>query len=143
LFQRLDRTSDAALTWLCGPPGAGKSTLVSSYLETRAIRSLWYQVDDSDADIATLFYYLGRAAPPRRRSLPLLTPGFRPHLATFARRFFRELFGRFTSPFAIFSTTTRNCRPARHFTMCSGIWSTNCRRTDGSLSLAVPSPHRV
>jgi LuxR family maltose regulon positive regulatory protein len=81
-----------------GPPGAGKTTLVASWLDARGIKGIWYQVDPGDADLATFFYYLGEAARPfsgkKQRSLPLLTPEYLQDVEGFSRRFFRELFSR-------------------------------------------------
>ena len=56
----------------CGsaPPGAGKTTLASSYVDARELRHLWFQLDAGDADPATFFHYLGVAAGGR---LPHLT----------------------------------------------------------------------
>ncbi|MEO5863085.1 MAG: hypothetical protein ABIQ03_11580, partial [Burkholderiales bacterium] len=45
--------------WVAGPPGAGKTTLIGSYLEARHSRYLWYQIDPGDSDPATFFFYLG------------------------------------------------------------------------------------
>jgi len=82
---------------IVGPPGAGKTTVVASWLEKRGIPGIWYQVDAGDADLATLFYYLGEASRPfvrkDRPALPLLTPEYQHDVAGFSRRFFRELFG--------------------------------------------------
>ena len=58
----MDAGNNYPLTWVAGPPGAGKTTLVASYLDTHKIPCLWYQVDGVDADIATFFYYMGMAA---------------------------------------------------------------------------------
>jgi LuxR family transcriptional regulator, maltose regulon positive regulatory protein len=99
LFSLLDDARDhkPAIS-VVGPPGAGKTTLVASWLDTRNIKGIWYQADPGDADLATLFYYLGEAAKPyarkRHRSLPRLTPEYLPDVEAFARRFFRELFSR-------------------------------------------------
>ena len=101
LFRRLDRARAGPASWVWGPPGAGKTTLVASYVVARRLRGLWYQIDEADADVATFFYYLGQAAPRRRRPLPLLTPEYRHGLTVFAQRFFRELYARLTSPFAL------------------------------------------
>ena len=96
LFQRLDQAREHAAIWVCGPPGAGKTTLVASYVSEREIPSIWYQVDAGDGDPATFFYYLGmaadQAAKGKHKPLPLLTPEFRHDLDGFSRRYFRELF---------------------------------------------------
>ncbi len=103
LFRLLDRHADRPVTWVGGPPGAGKTTLVASYLAARRPRSLWYQVDDGDADVARLLYDLGQAAPRGggRRALPLWLPEQRATLSTFARRFARELYGRLGRRFVL------------------------------------------
>ena len=81
-----------------GPPGAGKTTLVASWLDARGIKGIWYQVDPGDSDLATFFYYLGEAAKTftrkGQRPLPTLTPEYLQDVEGFARRFFRELFER-------------------------------------------------
>jgi LuxR family transcriptional regulator, maltose regulon positive regulatory protein len=94
----LDLAAKHPVTWLCGAPGAGKTTAVSTYLEARQVPHLWYQIDAGDADPATFFHYLGlavRAAAPRYRSpLPSFSPEQMPGIEVFARRFFETLFGR-------------------------------------------------
>jgi LuxR family maltose regulon positive regulatory protein len=83
--------------WIVGPPGAGKTTLVVSYLQVRELTCLWYQVDSGDADPAS-FYYLAQALPQaraaRREPLRLLTPEYPADLPGFTRRFFRALYVR-------------------------------------------------
>ncbi len=101
LFHSLDRRPTRRVTWVWGPPGAGKTTLVASYLAAQRIHALWYQVDAADADVATFFHYLGEAAPRRRLRLPVLTPDYHQGLSVFARRYFRELYGRMKVPFAL------------------------------------------
>ncbi len=104
LFALLDRGCKSSVAWVAGPPGAGKTTLVSSYLEARRLRHLWYELDAGDADPATFFYYMGVAARgghEQPEELPLLMPEYQADTATFARRYFRQLFGRLKPPFVL------------------------------------------
>lgn len=93
------RTAGRGRDW---PPGAGKTTLVASDLESRDLSGAWYQVDAGDADAATLFCYLRLAAEQASSSesppLELFTPEYRADLAGFARRFFRGWYARFEPP---------------------------------------------
>jgi LuxR family maltose regulon positive regulatory protein len=101
LFRWLDRARRRPETWVWAAPGAGKTTLVASYLAARKIRALWYQIDSGDNDIATFFYYMGQAAPKRNRALPLFTPEYQLGFKIFTRNFFRELFSRLKTPFTL------------------------------------------
>ena len=112
LFRRLDGARSRAVTWVCGPPGAGKTTAVSHYIATRRTRHIWYQLDSDDADVASFFFYLADAAPRRRRPLPMLTPDQGPALSTFSRRFFRELYSRLRRPFALVFDNYQEVAPA-------------------------------
>lgn len=60
LFSRLDELRRHPVVWIAGPHGAGKTTLVASYLEARKHRGIWYQLDAGDADVSTFFFYLSR-----------------------------------------------------------------------------------
>ncbi len=87
---------------MSGPGGAGKTSLVSSYIEEHGLSCLWFQIDSGDADLATFFHYLGlagkKAAPRRKRALPALTPEYLLDVATFSRSFFEELCQRLRAP---------------------------------------------
>lgn len=97
LFARLDECRERkSAICVVGPPGAGKTTVVATWLDALAIGGIWFQVDPGDADLATFFYYLGEAAKPfsgkKRHLLPLLTPEYQHDLEGFSRRYFRTLF---------------------------------------------------
>jgi LuxR family maltose regulon positive regulatory protein len=98
LFAYLDENRGRPLICVDGPPGAGKTTLVASYLEARRVPTLWYQVEPGDADPANLFHYLTLAAeafPEAEASaLPKLVAEHLSDLPSFARPFFRQLFAR-------------------------------------------------
>lgn len=97
LFALLDRGREHPMIWVGAAPGAGKTTLVASWLEARRADGPWYQLDGGDLDPATFLYYLRaalRAAAPRSRLPPLLTPEYLSDLEGFARRWFREFFHR-------------------------------------------------
>lgn len=102
LFRLMDQARKRPIVWLVGPAGAGKTTLVASYLRARGFSSCWYQIDSSDDDIASFFYYMGRAAkaaaPRHQGDLPLFTLEYSAGLATFAVNYFRDFFARLKPP---------------------------------------------
>ena len=96
LFRLINKKPARPILWITGPPGSGKTTLVSSYLETYGYPCLWYQLDANDRDIANFFYYMGLAAKkvaPRKRPIfPLFTPEYLKDISTFTRRYFERLY---------------------------------------------------
>lgn len=105
LFRLLDSGTKTKAVWVNGPPGAGKTTLVNSYIETRRLNCLWYQADEGDKDAATFFHFMNIAARglsgKKQKPLPHFTPEYRLGLPAFARAWFNEFFGRVKRPFVL------------------------------------------
>jgi LuxR family transcriptional regulator, maltose regulon positive regulatory protein len=97
LFLELDGKRGASCTWVAGPPGAGKTALLASFVSDRALACLWHQIDADDADPLAFFGTLvqgaqGAFGSHAGKALPPCTPDAAFSLPTFARHFFRELF---------------------------------------------------
>jgi LuxR family maltose regulon positive regulatory protein len=96
LFGRLDQSQALRCAWISGPPGAGKTTLAASYLQSRRCSSVWLQIDAGDYDPATFLHYLTLAAgvlkPRRKMPVPVFGQEYVSELAAFSRRFFRGVF---------------------------------------------------
>lgn len=106
LLDRLDAARrQTSVTLVCGPPGAGKTTLVSSYLALRNLECLWYQVDSGDDDIATFFHYFSQAASKHRSADHAAPREFQPgtalDVANFGRRYFREFYAGLKTPLVV------------------------------------------
>jgi LuxR family maltose regulon positive regulatory protein len=105
LITMLDEASERSIAWVVGPPGSGKTTLVSNFLEIRKLDHIWYQVDHDDSDVATFFYYMGQAVRKRGedqyKTLPALLPEYSGDLTGFARGYFRALYACLQKPFAV------------------------------------------
>jgi len=95
LFRALDQALRHPAAWVCGPPGAGKTTLASTYVAERRLRTLWYRLQDEDADPATFFHYFALAVAATARggakaALPHLTAEYLASLGAFSRRYFER-----------------------------------------------------
>jgi len=105
LFGKLDEAAVMPGIWICGPPGSGKTTLISSYLEEKNRTCLWYQIDDGDSDVATFFWYMRLAAKKfSARSYSELQPyssAYQGSLEAFAARFFEKLYASLPPNFLI------------------------------------------
>lgn len=98
----VDHTHGGRFAWVSAAGGAGKTSLVSSWLDQRGHGVVWYRIDAADRDPATFFHYLGLALAGqrsgRRRPLPHFTPEYLASLRDFTRRYFREFFARLHAP---------------------------------------------
>ena len=140
LFAELDRLRRQPAVWIWAPPGAGKTTLVASYVEDRKLGCLWYELDPGDSDPASFFYHLGliRSAG-ARRSLPL--PRFDAarsgDIESFSRGFFRELFARLSDPaLLVFDNYEESETPDLTQILCCAI-----AQLPAHLNIAVLSRH--
>ena len=83
------------LIWISAPGGSGKTTLINSYLSKNKKKNIWYQIDEGDADPATLFHYLKLSAAKLSAkdsiALPALTAEYMPGISHFTRRFMDTL----------------------------------------------------
>lgn len=98
LFALLDANRERPLIWIAAPPGAGKTALVASWLESRGRPCLWFQADPGDTDPAVIYAHLAQAADAIGRGTARALPAFSPeHLVDgpgFAKLFFGSLWGR-------------------------------------------------
>jgi ATP/maltotriose-dependent transcriptional regulator MalT len=141
LFARLDAARANRVIWLTGPPGAGKTSLLASYIERRRLRSLWYQLDESDTDAASFVYHLDRAIAeqPKGNSppLPRLTPEYQSGLPAFTRRYAEVAYQRLGKEFLVVFDSHQDIPPSRSFTSCCATGSRSSRRAAASSSSAA------
>jgi LuxR family maltose regulon positive regulatory protein len=58
LIERMRSFLDQPATIVCANAGCGKTTLVTDFVRSSQLPSVWYQIDPSDLDLAVFFGYL-------------------------------------------------------------------------------------
>ena len=105
LHDLLDELRSRQLIVISGPPGIGKSTLVSTYIESGNLPSIWCQEDKGDCDPANFFYCLDvaihEAKPHINFTFPHLSRRFSQTLDEFAKLFFQQFYQHMEIPFLI------------------------------------------
>jgi len=105
LFHILSKSLDRCALWVCGPAGSGKTTLVNSFLHTNNIPCIWYGIDQTDTDIASFFYFLGKALEEISADDSVYLPSFAQgsifDTAIFTKRYFNLMSQQISTPFAI------------------------------------------
>jgi ATP/maltotriose-dependent transcriptional regulator MalT/DNA-binding SARP family transcriptional activator len=96
LNQWLDEAFETrSVIWIAGPPGSGRTTLISGYLADRDLSGIWYQIDSFDNDPATFFYYFTLAVEGVRHGRKRLRATVKDYLNDiigFTRGYFKDLF---------------------------------------------------
>ncbi|HHB77467.1 MAG TPA: hypothetical protein ENK84_13165 [Desulfobulbus sp.] len=101
LYDLLDQLRDTPALWVSGPPGSGKTALVSSYIEHKRLACLWYQIDTEDTDPSTFFYYLAKGAEQaagKRIAVPPFTAEYYENPLSFTRWYLEQLCAQLSPP---------------------------------------------
>ncbi len=146
LFRILDRARKGTVIWITGPPGSGKTTLVASYIKSRKLSGIWYQIDGGDVDPAAFFYYLklavDRTSKRRHPVLSVLGPEYQAALPAFAGRFFGNLSERLGPSFAVVFDNYQNLADDQlvNYMISEGMEHVPDRNAIIVLSRAEPPP---
>jgi LuxR family transcriptional regulator, maltose regulon positive regulatory protein len=156
LFGILSESVGSCALWICGPAGSGKTTLVNSFIDTSDIACIWYDIDRTDTDIASFFYYMGKAwkkiSVDTSSPLPLFTQEFFPKISVFTNRFFNLFSQHVPHPLAIVldNYQTAGEEPRLHEVLCHAIDILQgkisiiiCSRTEPSAAFARSRANRT
>ncbi len=113
LCKLLDDAADRPATAVLAPPGYGKTTLVSNYLESKQVLSVWYCVDAGDTDLTSFFvhftYAIKQATAKRRKTIPFYQPENILNIKSFSRHYFKAVYQRLDQPFYLIFDDIHEC----------------------------------
>ncbi|NOY73395.1 MAG: hypothetical protein GXP14_13680 [Gammaproteobacteria bacterium] len=113
LFELLDNAAARPVTAVLAPPGYGKTTLVSNYVESKQIMSVWYCVDEGDTDLTSFFvhftYAIKQATAKRRKTIPSYQPENVLNIKSFSRHYFQAVYQRLDQPFYLIFDDIHEC----------------------------------
>lgn len=101
LFEQLDELRQHSIVWIGGCPGAGKATLIASYLENRRIPAIWYHVESEDpweTLLERLRLAASGSAPEAEESPSAPRPDARANPVGCGRQILRNLYRRLPQP---------------------------------------------
>ncbi|MCM8614290.1 BTAD domain-containing putative transcriptional regulator [Accumulibacter sp.] len=119
LFRLIDDGLQGTAVWIAGCAGAGKTTLVGSYLDSRRQPAFWYRVDGSDRDVAGCCRLLrqataGSTSPAASSILPLDALAGS-DLRAFFRHYFADLYSSLSGPVTLVFDNTQEALSAATF----------------------------
>ena len=113
LSLQLDNAAHLPVTAILAPPGYGKTTFISNYIESKTQNVIWYNVDDGDADLASFFHYHGlavkSATPQRRKQIPHFQPINYINIKMFTRDYFASIYTRLDNAFYLVFDDFHEC----------------------------------
>jgi ATP/maltotriose-dependent transcriptional regulator MalT len=110
LFRLLDETLASSNAWIAGMAGAGKTTLVASYLDARSVQAAWIEVESDDRDPGAFCQTLREAFGLLADQVSFAEAGASADLGSFARRFVRDLRNNVSPPATL---VLDNCHEAQ------------------------------
>ena len=103
----------AALTWISGPAGTGKTCLALEYITASGRPAAWFQFDRADADPSEFFHHFGAAIDAMGAApgwvMPALLPEHLPSLNGYVRIFTRSLAARLLPSSCIIFDNVHEC----------------------------------
>ncbi len=95
LYDLLDKAGRCPATWISSPPGSGKTSLVSGYMDHLGAPCLWYRLEKADRDPSAFFHCVTLGVqgllPRRNVALPAFVPEHRQDLPAFSRKYFEAV----------------------------------------------------